>query len=201
MLANYYKTAIRNIARSRFHATINIVGLSVGIAFTLLIAAFCWSESRVNHQLRNADRQYLLMSEFKGSSTGPGITTLGQLAKALKENYPSLVANYYRWDGITSAISYGDKHFKEGIQLGDSTVLTMYGFSLLQGDPSTALNNPFSVVITDEKAIKYLGRTDVVGRDLVIDNFSGGRQNFRITGVLKKPSRNSVTWLKDNNDN
>lgn len=202
MLANYYKTAVRSIARSRFHAVINIVGLSVGIAFTLLIAAFCWSESRVNHRLRNADRQYFLMSKFKGSPAGqPSITTVGPLAKALKENYPSLVANFYRWDGINSTISYGDKHFKEALQVGDSTLLSMYGFGLMHGDAATALNNPFSVVITHEKAIKYFGRTDVVGENLVIDNFNGGRQNFRITGVLKKPPRNSVTWLNDMNDN
>ncbi|HVU95587.1 MAG TPA: ABC transporter permease [Puia sp.] len=202
MLATYYKTAVRNIARSRFHSVINIAGLSVGIAFTLLIAAFCWSESRVNHQLRHADRQYFLQSKGKNSmSSQLAITTLGQLAKALKDNYPSLVANYYRWDGINSTVSYGDKHFKEGLQVGDSTLLTMYGFSLAQGDPATALNNPFSVVITEEKAIKYFGRTDVVGQNLVIDNFSGSRQNFRITGVMRKPSRNSVTVLNDNNDN
>jgi len=202
MLANYYKTAVRNIARSRFHAVINIVGLSVGISFTLLIAAFCWSESQVNHRLRNADRQYFLTSSFKGAPAGqPSITTSGQLAKALKDNYPSLVANFYRWDGINSTVSYGDKHFKEGLQVGDSTLLTMYGFQLMNGDAATALNNPFSVVITNEKAIKYFGRTDVVGENLVIDNFSGSRQNFRITGVLRKPSRNSVTWVNDNNDN
>jgi putative ABC transport system permease protein len=201
MLANYYKTAVRSIARSRFHAIINIIGLSTGIAFTLLIAAFCWSEKRVNHQLKNADRQYFLSSVWKDPTMGPAITTVAPLAKALKENYPSLVANYYRWDAITSAVSYGEKHFREGVQLGDSTLLKLYGFSLLQGDARTALNEPFSVVITDEKAMKYFGRTDAVGKDLTIDNFAGAKRSFRITGVLKRPSRNSVTWLDDSNDN
>src|ERR1700744_1824631 len=106
MLSNYYKTAVRSIARSKFHAVINIAGLSTGIAFTLLIAAYCWSESRVNHAFRHADRQYILTSDWKNSGATGGITTLGPLAKALKENYPSLVANYFRWDGITSAVSY-----------------------------------------------------------------------------------------------
>ena len=201
MLANYYKTAVRNIARSRFHAIINIAGLSIGIAFTLLIAAFCWSESRVNHQLKNAGRQYFLSSVWKQPSMGLPFTTLGGLARALKENYPTLVSNYYRWDGITSAVSYGDKHFREGIQMGDSTLLEMYGFPLLYGDAHTALNRPFSVVITEDKAMKYFGRTDVVGQDLVIDNFNGGRKNFRITGVMQKPTRNSVTFLNAGNDN
>jgi putative ABC transport system permease protein len=197
LLRNYYRTAVRSIARSRFHAIINIIGLSTGIAFTLLIAAFCWSEKRVNHQLKNAGRQCLLRSVWKVPSLGNAITTTGQLARALRENYPSLVANFYRWDGITSAISYGDKHFREGIQLGDSTVLQMYGFTLLQGDLRTALNNPFSVVISDDEAMKFFGRTDVVGKDLTIDNFSGSGKDFRITGVLKNPGRNSVTALLD----
>jgi len=201
MFANYYKTAVRNIARSKFHAAINIVGLSTGIAFSLLIAAYCWSEKQVNHHLRNADRQYFLLSHWKDPNMGQEITTMGGLAPALKANYPGLVANYYRWDGITSAVSRGDVHFREGIQLGDSTLLQMYGFPLLYGDARTALNNPFSVVITEDKAIKYFGRTDVVGQDLTIDNFSGSSSPFRITAVLKKPVRNSVTDFNDNNNN
>jgi putative ABC transport system permease protein len=199
MLANYYKTAVRHIARSKFHAVINIAGLSMGIAFTLLIAAYCWSEKQVNRQLRNADRQYFLASRWRDPNMGIEITTMGPLALALKTSYPGLVANYYRWDAITSAVSRGDAHFREGIQIGDSTLLQVYGFPLLYGDARTALNSPFSVVITDDKAMKYFGRLDVVGQELTIDNFSGSRQPFKVTGVLKKPSRNSVTEFNDNN--
>jgi ABC-type antimicrobial peptide transport system permease subunit len=195
MFRNYYKIAIRRIARSRFYATINIVGLSMGIAVTMLIASYCWSEWRVNRQLNHADRQFILTDEWKNPNMGFPLTTLGPLAKALKENYPSLVANYYRFDGITSTISYGDKHFREGIQIGDSTLLTMYGFPLLYGDPRTALNQPFTAVITVNQAIKYFGKTDVVGQNLTIESFSGGKQDFRITGVMQEPLRNSVTWL------
>jgi ABC-type antimicrobial peptide transport system permease subunit len=201
MLANYYKTAVRHFARSKFHAVINIVGLSTGIAFTLLIAAYCWSEKQVNHRLKHADRQYFLLSRWKDRNMGITFTTTGQLALALKTNYPGLVANYYRWDGIQSAVSHGDAHFREGIQIGDSTLLQVYGFPLLYGDARTALNSPFSVVITDDKAMKYFGRLDVVGQYLTIDNFSGSRQPFKVTGVFQKPARNSVTQLNDNNDN
>ena len=201
LIRNYYRTAVRQIVRSRFHTAINVIGLSVGIAFFLLMAAYGWSEWNVNHHLRHADRQYFLQSNWKDPSMGADITTLGPLAKALKDNYPSLVANYYRWDGIDCAVSSGDKHFKEGIQLGDSTLLNMYGFRLLQGDTRMALRDPFTVVITASKAIKFFGRTDVVGRNLTIENFSGGRQDFRITGVMDDPGRNSVTWLNEANDN
>ncbi len=198
---HYYKVALRHIGRSRFHSAINVIGLSTGISFTLLIAAYCWSEWRVNRQLKNADRQYILATTWKDPNMGFPLATVGPLAKALKESYPGLVTDYYRFDGIISTVSNGDKHFREDIQMGDSTLLTMYGFSLLQGDGRSALNQPFTVVITKDKAIKYFGRTDVVGKNLTIENFSGGKQDFRITGVLPEPSRNSVTWLNEANNN
>lgn len=195
MLANYYKTAVRNFARNRFHTLINIIGLSIGIAFTLLIAAYCWSENQVNRQLRNADRQFILTSEWTIPGSGYPVSTAGPLAKTLWEKYPSMVADYYRFDAINVVVSNGDKYFREGIQIADSTLLPMFGFPLLNGDARTALNSPFTVVITDEKAIKFFGTTDVVGKDLTIDNFSGEQQAFRITAVMKRPPRNSITQI------
>jgi ABC-type antimicrobial peptide transport system permease subunit len=201
MLKNYFKIAWRNITKRKFYSVLNIIGLSTGIVFTLLIGAYVWNELQVNKKLRNANNQYFLQSEWKDPNLGVDITTLGPLAKRLKEDYPNLVANYYRWDGITSVISKGDKHFREGIQLGDSTLLSMYGFELLHGDARTALTNPYSAVITKEKAIKYFGKVDVVGETIGIQSFSGSKRDFTITGVLKDISENSVTVLNDNNHN
>jgi ABC-type antimicrobial peptide transport system permease subunit len=199
LIRNYYRTAVRQIARSRSHAGINIIGLSIGMAFTLLIALYGWSEWRVNRQFKNAGRQYILTSDWKDPNMGYVLATLGPLAKSLKENYPTLVADYYRFDGLTVTVSNGDKDFREELQMGDSTLLTMYGMSLLQGDARTALNHPFTAVITDDRAMQIFGTTDVVGKNLTIPNFSGQKQAFRITGVLKRPSRNSVTWLTSEN--
>jgi len=200
MLNNYIRIAARKFARSRFHSAINVIGLSTGIAFTLLVAVFIWSEYQVNRDLTHADRQFFLSSKWKKNGIAPAFTSLGPLAKTLKENYPRLIANYYRWDGVTSNVSLGDKHFREGIQIGDSTLLSMYGFPLLHGDARTAFDNPYSVLITAEKALKYFGRTDVVGRSLTIENFSGSKKNFTISAVLQTPPRNSVTDLLGNND-
>jgi putative ABC transport system permease protein len=201
MIKNYFKIAWRNIIKSRFYSSVNIIGLSTGIAFTLLVGASVWSELQVNTNLKNADRQYIIQSKWKDNNQGLELTTLGPLAKALRENYPGLVANYYRWDGVTSNISKGDKSFREGLQICDTTMLNMYGFSLVHGDPKTAFDGPFSVVITTGKALKYFGKTDVVGQTLTIENFSGSKHDFMITGVLKKPSKNSVTYVNDENNN
>ena len=201
MFKNYFKIAWRNIIKSRFYSAVNIIGLSTGIAFTLLIAAYIWSELQVNKNLKNADRQYIIQSNWKNPNQGYDLTTLGPLPKALRESYPNLVANYYRFDGIFAIISKGDKSFREDVAICDSTMLSMYGFSLLYGDAKTAFEGPFSVVITTDKAIKYFGKTDVVGQTLTIQNFSGSKHDFMIKGVMNMPSKNSVTWLNDNNDN
>jgi len=201
MLKNYFKIAWRNIIKRKFYSILNIIGLSTGIVSTLLIGAYVWRELQVNLKLRNANNQYFLKSEWRDPNLGPDITTLGPLAKRLKEDYPNLVANYYRWDGITSVVSKGNKHFREGIQLGDSTLLSMYGFELQHGDAKTALINPYSVVIRADIAIKYFGKTDVVGETITIQSFSGSKSDFAISGVLKKIPENSVTQLNEANHN
>jgi putative ABC transport system permease protein len=201
LIRNYYRTAVRQMSRSRFHSVLTVIGLSIGIAFFLLIGAFAWSEWRVNRDLRNAGQQYFLESTWRNPGMGPKITTLGPLAPALKANYPSLVANYFRWDGIDCSISIGDRVFREAVGLADSTMLDMYGFKMLHGDPHTALNDPFTIVITASKAQKYFGSTDVVGRDLIVASNAGTTHPFRITGVMEEPPRNSVTHLIDAADN
>lgn len=201
MIKTYFKLAWRNIIKHPFYSSVNIIGLFAGITFVLLIGGYVWSEMQVNHNLRNAKQQYFLGSVWKNDNMGLGITTLAPVAKRLKEDYPNLVGNYYRWDGITSGVTKGDKNFREGIQLGDSTLLNMYGFELLHGNKTTALSQPYSAVITEPTAIKYFGKTDVVGESITIQSFSGGRREFAITGVLKPISKNSVTNLNDNNNN
>ena len=143
MFKNYFKTGWRNIIKSRFFSGVNILGLSTGIAFTLLICAYVWTQLKVNTGLKNADSQYILQSKWKEPNMGYEMSTLGPLAKALKENYPDLVANYYRWDGITSNVSRGEKSFREDIQICDSTMFNMYGFTLLHGDTKTAFDGLF----------------------------------------------------------
>ncbi|ASU32991.1 ABC transporter permease [Mucilaginibacter xinganensis] len=199
MLQNYFTMAWRSLLKNKGFAVINIFGLSVGIAFTLLIGAYVWGELRVNQSLKNADNQYILQSRWKDPNLGFELGTIAQLPKTLKEVYPTLVANYYHWDGVTSNVSKGDKHFRESIQVGDSTLLKMYGFALQRGNAETAFNDPFSAVITPSLAIKYFGSTDVVGQTLTIENFSGSKHDFTISGVLDEPARNSVTSVNDNN--
>ncbi|TSJ40424.1 FtsX-like permease family protein [Mucilaginibacter corticis] len=193
MLHNYFTIAWRNILKHKLFSLVNIFGLSVGIAFTLLIAIYVWQERSINSELKNAGNQYIIQSKWKTDGLGYELCTLAALPQALKKEYPQLVANYYHWDGVSWNISKGDKHFRENLQIGDGSFIKMYGFKLLYGDAATALNDPFSVVITADRAIKYFGKTDVVGQTLTIESSTGVKHDFMVTGVLAKYRKNSVT--------
>lgn len=195
MLKNHIKIAWRNIRKHSLYSAVNIIGLFAGILFFFLIGAYVWSELQVNQQLKQEKNQYILTSEWKDPNMGYDLATLGPLAKRLKQDYPGLVKNYYRYDGISAIVSKGDKHLKEIVQLGDSTLLTMYGFKTLYGNPATALDQPFSVVITDAIAKKYFGKTDVVGEMVALRSYDGAIHDFKITAVLDAIPENTVTAL------
>lgn len=193
MLKNFVVIAWRNLLKNKTFFAINVFGLSAGIAFALLMGAYIWSEVRVNADLKDNDRIYMVQSKWKDPNMGYDFSTLAPISKALRQTYPDMVENYYHHDGITSIVSKGDKHFSEGLQVGDASLLSMFGFPLLYGDANTALNNPNSLVITAAKAIKYFGRTDVVGQTLTIQSFSGSKQDFEITAVMKDAPYNTIT--------
>jgi putative ABC transport system permease protein len=201
MIANYIRIAWRNCTSNWFYPLLNVAGLSIGLGFAFLIGAFIWKETRVNKSLADHRNQYIIQSKWVNPDMGLDVTTVGPLAKALKEQYPHLVINYYRWDGVTTNVSKGDKVFREGLQIGDSTFLSMFGFHLLYGDPASALHQPYSVVIREDKALKYFGKKDVVGQTLSLQSFTGTNHDFLITGVLQAPEENSVTFLNRENDN
>ncbi len=201
MFNMYVTIAWRNLLKKRFYSAVHIAGLSAGVAFALLILSFAWSEQQVNKQLKNVSRQYIIQSRWKDPGQGLELTSIGLLAKTLKEAYPDLVANYFRWDGITSVISKGDRSFRQGIQICDSTLLRMYGFRLLHGTEKGVFDGPFSMLLTREMALKYFGRADVVGQTLSVESFSGTKHDFLITGVMEKPAKNSVTFITEENDN
>ncbi|MGY6648528.1 ABC transporter permease [Wenyingzhuangia sp. IMCC45574] len=199
MIHNYFKIAWRNLQKNKLFAVINCFGLYAGLFFFFLIGAYIWGEYHINRELKDTDRQCFLMSEWKKKSMGLDFTTLAPLAKKLKEDYPNLVADYYRFDGVTSIISSNDFTARESIQLGDHSLLNMYGFQLLYGNSLSAFESPNSVVITQQVALKYFGKKDVVGETLVVENFSKKKQSFTITGVLKSLSKSSVTHIQYEN--
>jgi putative ABC transport system permease protein len=193
VIKNFILLAWRNLIRHKTFSVINILGLSAGISFVFLIGAYVWGELRVNKSIPDNDRVFMLQSKWQKIDMGMNLTTPAPLAKALRESFPDLVADYYHHDGISSIVSKGNKYFREGLQPGDASFLAITGFPLLYGDARTVFNNPNAVVLTAAKARKYFGRADVTGETLTFQSFAGTKQDFIITGVLKDLPYNTVT--------
>ncbi|MGJ1228506.1 ABC transporter permease [Sphingobacterium siyangense] len=193
-----FKIAWRNIGKKKVQNLINLIGLTCGITFLLLVGAYVWDVHQVNSNIKNIDRQFLLQSKYKKEGFGINLTTLGALPKALHEEYPDLVSNYYRIDGLTGIVANGATIHEEGMSLGDPSLLTMFGFHILAGNANTALNNPFSVVISDKAAIKYFGHVNVLGKSLQIKNFKGEKHDFEITAIIKSDVQNAIMDLTKN---
>jgi putative ABC transport system permease protein len=198
MLKNYLKTAWRNLISKKSYSLMMLVGLTAGLAFSFVIASYVWSELQVNQSLRNLDRQFLLKSTWKQDGRAPDFVTPAPLGKTLKEQYPHLIANEYTYDAVSVTMQKGEIVHSESVQLGDN-ILTIYGLKLSQGDVNTALEDPFSMVVSEEFALKYFGRKEVLDEIVDVESFSGERQPFRISGVLEKVPYASVIQLVNDN--
>ncbi len=194
MLRSYIIIAVRHLSRHKLFSIINISCLAIGITFSLIIGVYALNQENVNAHIKNANNQYVIKSRWKQENMGPDITTLGPLAKTMKEEYPGLVANYYRFDPVANIVSAGDKHFREDISVGDTTFVSMFGFALLYGNQQQPFLNNQSAVVTEDFALKFFSKSNVINEVITIQTPSdGGRHNFIISAVLKKIPYNSIS--------
>ena len=193
MLRNYYTIATRHLTRHKLFSSINILCLSIGITFSLLIGVYVINEKNVNADIKDVPDQYILKSKWKQENLGLDITSLAPLAKAMKGSYPNLIDGYYRYNPVTNIVSAGDNHFKEDISIGDTTLVSMYGFKVLYGNAKQAFTNNHSAVITEILAQKLFGKKDVVNKTITITNTTGSTQDYQVSAVLQTLPYNSVT--------
>lgn len=197
MLKNYFTIALRHIAKHKLFSILNILCIAIGTTFTLLIGVYILNQKSINHNLRNVDRQYAIKSSWKAKNMGLAETSMGPLAQTLKEQFPNLVANYFRINPLTNVVSAGDKHFKENIALCDTSLVSMYGFPLVVGDKSDAFSNNSGAVITEEMAMKLYGTTNAVNKTITISTIGNGTQDYLVSAVLKEMPHNSVNKYFD----
>ncbi|MBX2922480.1 MAG: ABC transporter permease [Chitinophagaceae bacterium] len=191
MLKNYFKIAWRNLWKSKTYSSINIIGLAVGMACMVLMVLFVKNELSYDTFHQKGPQLYRLTTTIPDKAGGKKtIGASGQVqGPAFKEAVPEILDYTRFWDvGGFNIIGEGKSLIQQGL-FADSSFFRMFTFPLLHGDPETALADPFSIVITENTAIKYFGKTDVVGKILKVEE-----QGFRpltITGVAKQPPANS----------
>jgi putative ABC transport system permease protein len=189
MLKTYLKNSVREIYKNRLFSTIHIIGLSTGIAAFVIILQYALYELSYDRFYRNPEQIYRIRQDRynKGvlsTTWGGGCAAIGP---AVKREFPEVV-DFARLTGVKGTISTGDKFFREEKMFASNTsFLTMMPVKLLSGDDSTALNEPFTAVVSESVAKKYYGNTDVIGQTFKLDN----EVVFKITGVFPDPPQNT----------
>lgn len=190
MIQNYLKTALRIMMRNKGYSFINVAGLSVGIAATLLIAIYVVDEFSFDRFHRDAPLMYRVY--FSGRLQGTEITaatSAAPVAEAMQASIPEVkeTVRFGLWR--TMPLSYENKNFTEQhFLVADSNFFHFFDFNLVHGDPATALKGMNKLVITESAARRYFGDENAIGKILLR---GAEKTASEITGVVKDPPHNS----------
>jgi putative ABC transport system permease protein len=190
MFKNFLKIAYRNILRHKSYAFINIMGLSIGLACTILIGIYVLNELSFDKFHSKSDRIYRIYLDGKmGTNKFLGPSTPAPMASALMADYPEVEEAARLFKEGNRSVKYLDKSFYEdNFFYADSNVFNIFTFEFIEGNKS-ALMQPKTLVITDKVAKKYFGTTNAVGKTIQVVNSDS--TYFQITGVVKEFPSNS----------
>lgn len=201
MIANYFKIAIRNILRHKVYSFINIMGLAVGMACCIIILFGIQDMLSSDRFHENADDIYRIIQEVKFANfSEKWAITSGPVGPSLKKDFPDIInAARIVWP-IQILLTYKEKHFEEKVVFADDAIFEMFTFPFVNGDPSSALDDPNSIVLSEKMAKKYFGNGNPIG-EIITTITEDPAQNtimekkshtFQVTGVMKNIPRNST---------
>ena len=192
MLKNYLKVAIRNLVRHKGYSLISIVGLAIGLAVCILIFQYVRMELTFDAFHDNSDDIYRFVGSFQEETGEWDYSALSPipLGPALADQYPEVI-RFSRFLNRTTVVKHNGRVFSQLLLFADSDVLSMFSFDMLKGNPSVALEDKHSVILSEAAAEKYFADSDPMGKALSIrggDDFV----DFVVTGVVKKVPHNST---------
>jgi putative ABC transport system permease protein len=203
MIGNYFKVAARNVKKRKFFSFVNAFGLSIGIAFCILIFLFIQNERSFDDFHVNKDNIYRVeertynywsadleeKDRFKQSAY---VQT--PLKQVLKDELPEIMFAT-RFSKGQCDLKYGNNIFSEDVIYIDRDFLKMFSFPLLSGNADKLFQSPLEVILTPEMAKKYFGSEDPVGKTLSVIN-SSGEKTYSVTGIIQAPPANSSLYFK-----
>lgn len=181
MLLNYLKITLRNLHRNLTYSFINIFGLSIGIACSILILLWIGDEFKYDRFHERSDRLYkVMMNQTFSGKVGSQVALPYPLKDKLKEQSADIKYSVITNWGEGYLLANGEnKVNKVGISASED-FLKMFTFPLLQGDINTALSDPNAIVLTQDLAKTLFGEEEPLGRLVKIDN----NRELKVTGVL-----------------
>jgi len=181
MLKNFFLITFRRLWNKRSYAFINIAGMAIAVTSCLLLVSHIQKDLSFDKYHEKADRIHRLnLGNF--NTANRSAVSSGAMLPAFAGDFPE-IESFVRFRKFPSLVKNGETQFYEdAFFYTDSTVFEAFDFELLRGDAATALDEPYSVVLTKAAAQKYFGDRSPIGQQLEIDN----QFTFQVTGVLKE---------------
>ncbi|HEX8039336.1 MAG TPA: ABC transporter permease, partial [Chryseosolibacter sp.] len=190
MIRNYFKTALRIMLRQKGYSAINITGLSIGIAATMIIIIYIVDE--LSYDRMHPDVEQMYRVGFSGRLQGNSFemaVSCAPLADAMQKEIPQVaeVVRFGQWR--TMPMGFGDKYFTESSMLvADSNFFKFFSFPVVKGNPDSFLKGPNKLVITESAAKRYFAGEDPIGKIMMRGS---ERTACEVVGGVKDPPYNS----------
>ncbi|MCZ8355194.1 MAG: ABC transporter permease [Cyclobacteriaceae bacterium] len=189
MFKNLLLIAWRSIKKEKIYSAINIIGLTIGLASATFLYLYIADEISYDRYHKQGDNIYRIISNIKEPDNAFTWAVVQiPMAEELRNNH-SEVKDAVRFFGTPRTL-YKQKEkqfYEEDFFLADSTVFDVFTYEVITGDLSTALDRPFTIVLTETIAKKYFNTTDVVGEAIINQQ----EETFEVTAVIKDVPFNS----------
>lgn len=191
MIKNLLLVALRNFKRDKWYSVLNLLGLTIGITFSIFLIFYVRDELSFDRYNKKADRIYRVDGYVEEQGKPPFKVAYSQtpLAPTLQREYPEVEEAMRFMPAGKNMYKHGELHlYEDKVFYADSNVFRVFTFPFIQGDPRTALDEPKTMVLTESTAQKFFGSAaNAFGQSL--ENASG--DIFKITGVIKDVPANS----------
>ncbi len=201
MIKNYFKIAWNNLKKNKVFSFINIFGLSVGLASCMLITLYIINELSYDRYQKNGENIYQLATTFIQQGKETSIpNTPAPMVHTMKMDFPEVEQTTRLMQLFAESktlLQYNEKNgaphsfYETKGYLADSTFFRMFTYDFIEGNAATALNDPRTVVLSDEIARKFFGNQPALNKVIHISSSSNGDNDFLVTGVFRpnnKPS-------------
>ncbi len=193
MIRNYFKIALRNLLAHRVFSLINISGLALGITTCALISLYIFDEASYDKHHQDGDRVYRIASESKSEKW---VAAPAPMAAALQEDFPEVeqVTRLLRMPGVDQFLLKNEQtkrqFFKTNGFYVDSTFFRIFTYNFKFGDHKTALDQPNSIVISEDVALQLFGSENPVEKSIMI-GLPFGSGDYTVKGVFRNKGNKS----------
>ena len=187
MFHNYLITAWRNIIKNGIFSLINIFGLAIGLMSCILIMLFVRQETGFDTWLKDHNRLVRMHTGYAipNQETFESLRSAGSMMPALRDYAKNEIETGVRFIQFDMTVRQNEDAFPEEFTMVDGSFFSLFDLPFVHGSKESSFKKPMDLVITEELAYKYFGKSDVIGETLTVCCVANNTVTLTITGVIK----------------